>query len=112
MIPDLPEGISSESQLDFFDKLAGNLTDQSTVHIHWWTHRQNPSVCWVCDIVTLLSKILEITQEIYPKSSTDMQTDESSDSESISEIEENLNVNEEEPSVEPEYDVEEEDVDS
>ncbi len=105
MIPDMPEGITPESQLDFFDKLAGNLTDQSTIHVHWWTHRQNPSVCWICDMVTLISKILEITQVINPKSSTDMMTDESSEDGSISENEENFNVNEEEPSTEPEYDI-------
>ncbi len=104
MIPDLPEGISSENQLDFFDKLAGNLSDQSTIHIHWWTHRQNPSVCWICDMVTLITKILDLTQAIYPKSPTDIETVESSDSDSETEIEDNLNHNEE-PSTEPEYDV-------
>ncbi len=105
MIPDLPDGISVEDKLNFYDKLAGNLSDQSTVHVHWWTHRQNPSVCWVCDVITLLSKILDLSQPINPKSQTDMLTDESSEDESISENEENLNVDEETYN-EPEYDTE------
>ncbi len=106
MIPDLPNGMLEGDILDFYDKLSGNLTDQATIHVHWWTHRQNPSVCWICDMVTLLSKILDITKEINTKSPTDMQTDESSaiDSDSESEIE-NLNVDEELPSTEPEYDI-------
>ena len=104
MIPDLPNGMLDGDILDFYDKLSGNLTDQATIHVHWWTHRQNPSVCWICDMVTLLSKILDITQVINTKSQTDMQTNESSaiDSDSESEIE-NYNVDEERT---PEYDVE------
>ncbi len=104
MIPDLPNGMLDGDILDFYDKLSGNLTDQATIHVHWWTHRQNPSVCWICDMVTLLSKILDITQQINTKSPTDMQTNESSaiDSDSESEIE-NLNVDDESSTV-PEYD--------
>ncbi len=105
MIPTLPDGMLSSDILSFYDKLSGNLTDQATIHVHWWTHRQNPAVCWICDMVTLLSKILEITNEINTKSRTDMKTDESSavDSDSEPEIE-NYNVDEETYN-EPEYDV-------
>ncbi len=108
MIPDLPLGMRQSDILDFYDKLSGNLTDQATIHVHWWTHRQNPSVCWICDMVTLLSKILDISQENYTKSTEDMMTVESTspDSDSEPEIENNLNFNDE-PSTEPEYDVEE-----
>ncbi len=106
MIPQLPSGMSPNDILDFYDKLSGNLSDQSTIHVHWWTHRQNASVCWICDIVTLLSKILDIAQEKYTKSTVDMETDESpellSDFDSESEIEDNLNHDDEGV---PEYDV-------
>lgn len=106
MIPDLPEGMLDSDILNFYDKLSGNLTDQATIHVHWWTHRQNPSVCWICDMVTLLSKILDITQVINSKSLTDMMTNESSasDSDSEPEIENNFNIDEETMN-EPEYDV-------
>ncbi len=108
MIPDLPEGVTSEDALKFYDKLSGNLSDQATVHVHWWTHRQNPAVCWVCDILILITKVLDISQKKYTKSPTDMLTDESSDQESISENEANYNVNDETQN-EPEYDVVDED---
>ncbi len=108
MIPDLPEGMLQQDILDFYDKLSGNLTDQATIHVHWWTHRQNPSVCWICDVITLISKILDIAQSRNTKSTVDIETVESpeplSDLDSESEIEDNFNHNDE-PSTEPEYDV-------
>ncbi len=101
MIPELPEGISDDKLLDFYAKLAGNLSDQSTIHIRWWTHRQNPSVCWICDMHTLMDKILNVTdrksEAFITKSSVDMETSSMSEDDSDTEIEN-----------EPEYDVESE----
>ncbi len=91
MIPTLPSNVSDKDQLEFLSTLAGNLADQSSIHINWHTHRQNPSVCWICDLNVLVSKIL-----FYTKSSLDMETENSSDKESDSEIEtESLNRDEE-----------------
>ncbi len=108
MIPTLPEGMLQQDVLDFYDKLSGNLTDQATIHVHWWTHRQNPSVCWICDIITLISKILDISQEISTKSTVDIVTDESSEHsselDSEPEIEKDI-YDEPVSSNEPEYDV-------
>ncbi len=100
MIPTLPSNVSDKDQLDFLSTLAGNLADQSSIHVNWHTHRQNPSVCWICDLNTLVSKIL-----YYTKSSLDMVTELSSEDVSDSEIE-SLNTNDE---PEPEYEVEDED---
>ncbi len=101
MIPTLPPSISDDEKNQFYATLAGNLSDQSSIHVHWHTHRQNPSVCWICDMNTLLSMAFNT------KSSLDMVTKSSSDDESDTEIEsEFLNKNEE-PN-EPEYETEEE----
>ena len=102
MIPDLPEGISDTDMLDFYSTIAGNLSDQSTIHIRWWTHRQNPSVCWICDMHTLMSKILQITDRYLSKPTIDMETSSMSEKDSDPEIE-NLNLDEEGV---PEYDTE------
>ncbi len=105
MIPDLPEGISEEKTLEFYDSLSGNLSDQSTVHKNWHTHRGNPSICWICDMTTLLSKVLTLALDKYTKSTVDMETDEvQCETESDTEIE-NLNIDEEGV---PEYDTVEE----
>lgn len=95
MIPELPEGISDSDLLDFYSKLAGNLSEQGSIHIRWWTHRQNPSVCWICDTNLLITKILDITNHYIAKSTEDIVTSSMSDNDSESEIEN-----------EPEYDVE------
>ncbi len=103
MIPTLPTSVSDKDQLEFLSTLAGNLSDQSSVHVNWHTHRQNPSVCWICDMNILISRIL-----FYTKSSLDMVTRCSSENESDAEIE-NLNYDEEEElrsKNEPEYDIE------
>ncbi len=103
MIPDLPEGISDSDMLDFYSKLGGNLSDQSTIYIRWWTHRQNPSVCWICDTQILISKILEITGRNITKSTVDMETSSMSENDSDAEIE-NLNYDDENRT--PEYETE------
>ncbi len=101
MIPDLPEGISDENMLDFYDKLAGNLQDQSTIHIHWFTHSRNPSVCWICDLNLLVTKVIAICDKYITKSTVDIETASLSEDETESEIEY-------EGSEEPEYDTQEE----
>ncbi len=101
MIPDLPDGIGQREVLIFYDTLSGNLSDQSTVHKNWHTHRQNPATCWICDMTTLLSKVLSIALETYTKSTVDIETDEvQGETDSEPEIE-NDNFEENEP----EYDV-------
>ncbi len=91
MIPTLPSNVSDKDNLEFLSTIAGNLSDQSSVHVNWHTHRQNPSVCWICDLNILVSKIL-----YYTKSSLDMETELSSEDDSDSEIEsESFNKDEE-----------------
>ncbi len=95
MIPDLPPSVSDTERLDFYSSLWSNLSDQSSVHINWHTHRQNPSVCWICDLFTLTSKVLAIADKDKSKSALDIETELSSEDVSDSEIENDLNVNDE-----------------
>ncbi len=107
MIPDLPEGITPDKVLQFYDTLAGNLQDQSSIHVNWFTHRRNPSVCWICDLHTINSKILELCESFITKSTVDLETELMSENETDTEIEtEFLNRNEELPV--PEYETEDE----
>ncbi len=103
MIPDLPEGIESDKVLEFYDKLASNLQDQGTIHVNWFTHRRNPSVCWICDLNILNSKILELCSRFITKSTVDLETELLSENETDTEID--MNYDEERV---PEYDTEEE----
>ncbi len=108
MIPDLPPNVSDEAYLEFYHQLAGNLSDQSTIHMNWHTHRQNPSVCWICDYYNLMIKVLALADRNISKSALDMVTELSSEDDSDSEIENDLNVNDEPDSDETQEDSNEE----
>ncbi len=101
MIPELPEGISDEALLQFYDTLNGNLSDQSTIHTNWFTHRRNPSVCWICDTQILITKVIELAGRYITKSTVDLETASLSEDEADSEIEESTEL-----IPEPEYEVE------
>ncbi len=105
MIPELPEGISADKVLDFYSKICGNLQDQSSIHIHWFTHRRNPSVCWICDLNIINSKLIELTNRFITKSTVDLETELLSENETDTESEEESSLNFDEENV-PEYDVE------
>ncbi len=116
MIPDLPPSVSDKERLSFYSTLWGNLSDQSSVHVNWHTHRQNPAVCWICDLFNLTDKILHILDKDITKSSLDMVTELSSEDDSDSEIESdvNMNVDEENSNTynEPEFEVIDADLES
>jgi len=105
MIPELPESVTDMERLKFYSDILSNLEDQSTIHVHWHTHKQNPAVCWICDIPIVARKIAYIVEKNITKS-TDRH-DDSSSSENVSDTEiedESLNKDEEAYN-EPEYDV-------
>ncbi len=110
MIPELPSGISDFDRLEFYSTIAGNLSDQSTIHINWFTHRRNPSVCWFCDQTILINKLIELADKYITKPTVDLETELMSENETDTEIE--VDLDEIPPPNEPEFDTEEEDLDS
>ncbi len=106
MIPELPKSVSKEEALEFYSNVLSNLEDQSTIHTNWHTHKQNPAVCWICDIPICARKIAYIVEELITKSTLDIETELNQDEDSELEIDnESLNRDEEAVNV-PEYDVE------
>ncbi len=112
MIPDLPKSVSDMDRLKFYDTLLGNLEEQSMLHEKWHTHRANPAVCWICDLMSISRKVLYLTEQYITKSPLDLETELSSEGDSDSEIElESLNKDEETYN-EPEYDLSDDQVDT
>ncbi len=108
MIPDLPEGCNVDQQIDFYEKLLDTNESQGLVHIHWHTHRNDPSLCWICDRATLAHKCINIAMEaLNIKSAPDIETSLVHDSDLESEIDDESLNRDDEPV--PEYDVEESD---
>ncbi len=102
MIPELPSSVTDMDKLKFYSDVLSNLEDQSTIHTNWHTHKQNPSVCWICDIPICARKIAYIVEKNITKSPLDSETELSSEYDSDTEIDdESLNRDEEN---EPEYD--------
>ncbi len=114
MIPELPTSVKDMERLEFYDKLLGNLEDQSTLHEKWHTHRSNPSVCWICDLISLSRKILYTTEQFLTKSTLDSKTVLSSDnySELESDVENPTDLEIEEGYNEPEFDTSDDSVES
>lgn len=106
MIPDLPEEVSDQAKLQFFDNYVTNLENQSTHHIGWFSHKRNPSVCWICDQQILIHKILDFCEHLLSKSSEDYTTDKMSDTETDAESDEFIADDDVENYNEPEFDIE------
>ncbi len=104
MIPSLPKSVTKIDSLAFYSDILSNLEDQSTIHTNWHTHKQNPAVCWICDIPICARKIVYIVEELITKSTLDIETELNQVEASELEIDnESLNRDEERT---PEYDVE------
>ncbi len=108
MIPDLPPSCTDEDRVKFYDTLLGNLQDQSSIHVNWHTHRQNPSTCWICDMYTLSSKVMLMADKYITKSPLDIETELSSEDVSDSEIENENDLNHDDEGL-AEYDIVESD---
>ena len=110
MIPELPKSVTDLERLAFYGDILSNLEDQSTIHTNWHTHKQNPAVCWICDIPIVARKIAYIVEKNITKSPLDIETELNQVDDSDLEIDnESLNRDEElEPSNVPEYEVEDE----
>lgn len=87
MIPDLPKGMPTSEVCKFYRQYWGMLSDQSTIHTRWFTHSQNASVCWICDLSNLTSIVLDILESYLSKSTLDIETSFENESDSNSEIE-------------------------
>jgi len=108
MIPSLPNGVSTIDSLAFYSDILSNLEDQSTIHTNWHTHKQNPAVCWICDIPICARKIAYLVEKYITKSPLDIETELNQVEDSEPEIDnESLNRDEENYN-EPEYETESE----
>ncbi len=84
-IPSLPSSCSDEDALRFYRDILTRIEGQSQVHERWFTHKGNPSVCWICDLIMLTTYVLGESERILSKSSLDIET--SKDQETNSEVE-------------------------
>lgn len=87
MIPELPEGCTNRQQVEFYKSLVARLDSQNEFHVKWYSHKKDPSVCWMCDQQILVYKVLALCEDILQSPPLDIETVQESDSEVESESE-------------------------
>lgn len=108
MIPELPKGVSLEDRVEFYKSLVARLDSQNEFHVKWYSHRKDPSTCWMCDQQILVYKVIALCEDILQSPTLDIETALESDSEVDTESE----YDDDEQSSsntynEPEYDIDE-----
>ncbi len=71
MIPYLPEGTPDRSVPAFYTQILENLTMRCGHHETWHTHKKDPSVCWVCDLLELTKISVREMEMLISKSALD-----------------------------------------
>jgi hypothetical protein len=95
MIPYLPVNSSEDDMLKFYESIVDNLTTRSAHHEAWHTHKRDPSVCWICDLLEVSKNLIGEIGRYLSKSSLDID-DQSLDPEFSSEDDKvNYNVDDE-----------------
>ncbi len=98
MIPYLPEGTPDASVPDFYKQILENLEMRCSHHETWHTHKKDPSVCWVCDLLELTKISVREMEAVISKSALDIMNEDLSSSnlaeESVQDID-TLNYNDE-----------------
>lgn len=97
MIPYLPVNSTEDDMLKFYESIVDNLTTRSMHHEAWHTHKRDPSVCWICDLLEVSKNLIGEIGRYISKSSLDI--DEQSFSSGISSEDDNVNYNVDEESI-------------
>ncbi len=74
MIPYLPTDTSDLDVPKFYKQLVDNLEIRSGHHVGWHSHKRDPSVCWMCDLVELSKLLISEMERYISKSALDIET--------------------------------------
>ncbi len=80
MIPYLPEGTPDRGVAEFYNQILENLTMRCGHHETWHTHKKDPSVCWVCDLLELTKISVREMEMLISKSALDIMNEDLSSS--------------------------------
>ncbi len=72
MIPNLPQDTSPIEIPVFYQAIAENLRSRLGHHENWWTHKRDPSVCPICDIIELSIRLGNELEMFISKSALDL----------------------------------------
>ncbi len=72
MIPNLPQDTSPLEIPKFYNQIGDNLKSRLGHHENWWTHKRDPSVCPICDLIELLTILGNELSMFISKSALDL----------------------------------------
>ncbi len=72
MIPNIPQDTNPLEVPKFYSAIADNLRSRLGHHENWWTHKRDPSVCSICDIIELSIRIGNELEMFISKSALDL----------------------------------------
>ncbi len=97
MIPYLPEGTPDYGVPGFYKQIMENLEMRCGHHETWHTHKKDPSVCWVCDLLELTKICVREMERYISKSALDIDERDLSSGELAEEsVQESFNKDDEE----------------
>ncbi len=74
MIPYLPNETNPLEIPKFYRQIAENLENRGGHHEAWHSHRRDPSVCWMCDLIELSKLCIQEMERFISKSALDIET--------------------------------------
>ncbi len=75
MIPYLPQDTNPLEIPKFYRQIAENLEIRGGHHEAWHSHKRDPSVCWMCDLVELSKLVIQEMERFISKSALDIETE-------------------------------------
>ncbi len=75
MIPYLPQETNPLEIPKFYRQIAENLEMRGGHHEAWHSHKRDPSVCWMCDLIELSKICISEMERLISKSALDIETE-------------------------------------
>ncbi len=75
MIPYLPNDTNPLEIPKFYRQIAENLEIRGGHHEAWHSHKRDPSVCWMCDLIELSKLVIQEMERFISKSALDIETE-------------------------------------
>ncbi len=75
MIPYLPIDTNPLEIPKFYRQIAENLEIRGGHHEAWHSHKRDPSVCWMCDLIELSKLVIQEMERFISKSALDIETE-------------------------------------
>ncbi len=79
----------------FYKQIVDNLEMRGGHHEAWHSHKRDPSVCWMCDLIEVSKICIQEMERFISKSALDIETELIDQEISPEEVTDKYNVNEE-----------------